>query len=55
MFKTKFEVIEIYKSGVRVTNRLEGKRRDVEKDVELFKNRSKDYQMVGKKAMLVFY
>ena len=38
LFKTKFEVVEIHQSGACVTNYLYGKKNDVKKDVEHFKN-----------------
>lgn len=54
MFTTKFEVIEIYKSGVSITNYLKGNKKAVKKDVEEYKKKAKNYQMVGKKAMIVW-
>lgn len=54
MFETKFEVIEIRKGGVCITHYLKGKRKDVNKDVETFIKAAKSYQMVGKKAVIVW-
>lgn len=54
LFEVNFEVIEVFKSGARVTHLLRGKRSDVKKDVENFKRNAKDYQMVGKKTMIVW-
>lgn len=54
MFATKFEVIEIHKSGACVTNYLKGKKKAVKKDVEEYKGHYKNYQMVGKNAMIVW-
>lgn len=54
LFETKFEVVEIRESGARITHYLKGKRSDVKKDVEIFKKQSKDYQMIGKKGMIVW-
>ena len=54
MFETKFEVIEIRKSGATITHYLKGKRSEVKKDVEAFKNVAERYQMVGKKAVIVW-
>lgn len=54
LFEIKFEVVEIYKSGVTTKHYLKGNKKDVEKDIEEFKNKAKDYQMVGKNGMVVF-
>lgn len=54
MFTTKFEVIEIYKSGASITNYLKGSKKAVKKDVEMYKKEAKNYQMVGKNAMIVW-
>ena len=54
LFEKKFEVIEIYESGVRVTNYLRGSRKAVNKDIETYKQKSKEYQLVGKNAMIVW-
>ena len=54
LFEKKFEVIEIYESGVRVTNYLRGSRKAVNKDIEMYKQKSKEYQLIGKNAMIVW-
>ena len=54
LFNTNFEIVEIRESGARITHYLKGKRSEVKKDIEAFKNISKDYQMVGKKGMIVW-
>ena len=54
LFEINFEVVEIFESGARVTHYLRGKRSDVKKDVKYFISKSKDYQMVGKRAMIVW-
>lgn len=54
LFKTEFKVVEIRDGGVRITHYLKGKKTDVMKDVETFKNNCKDYEMVGKKGMIVW-
>ena len=54
IFETSFEVIEIRESGVKINHYLRGKKNNVKKDIELFKEKAKDYQMVGKKAMIVW-
>ena len=55
MFTTRFEVIEVYESGLRVTHYLRGSKKNIKKAKETYKNLAKDYQLVGKKAMIVFY
>lgn len=54
LFQVNFEVVEIRESGVTVTHYLKGKRNDVKKDVEMYKNRAKRYEMVGKNGMIVW-
>lgn len=54
LFKTKFEVVEIRQSGACITHYLNGKKNDVKKDVEHFKNKSKKYEMIGKNGMIVW-
>lgn len=54
LFEKKFEVIEIYESGVRVTNYLHGSKKAINKDIEIYKNNAKEYQMVGKNTMIVW-
>ena len=55
LFEMKFEVVEILESGVTITNYLKGKKKDVKKDIEAYKNQAKRYQFVGKNAMIVFH
>lgn len=54
LFESKFEVLELHANGVKITHYLRGKRKDVNKDIEMFKKNSKDYKMVGKKFMIVW-
>ena len=54
LFETKFEVVEIFESGARVTHLLRGKRNDVKNDIQMFKRKSKDYEMIGKKGMIIW-
>lgn len=54
MFTMKFKVVEIRKSGLKVVHYLNGKRSDVLKDIEMFKNASRSYEMIGRKGMVVF-
>lgn len=54
LFEMKFEVVEIRENGVTITHYLKGKRQAVKKDVEMFKQNSKRYEMVGKNGMVVW-
>ena len=54
MFDTSFKIIEIYPSGLKVEHFLKGKRSDVRKDVEAIKANCRNWEMVGKKVMIVF-
>lgn len=54
LFHKNFEVVTIYESGLRITDYLKGKRKDVDKDIETMKNNAKEYQMVGKNGMIVW-
>lgn len=54
LFKTKFEVVEIHKSGLRVTHYLSGSKKDIMKEVDLYKRTFKEYEMVGKNGMIVW-
>ncbi len=53
LFNKKFKVIEIH-GEVRITHHLEGSRKAVNKDVEMFKNAAKDYEFIGKKGMVIW-
>ena len=53
MFKIRFKVVEI-KGKVTITHYLHGKRNEVKKDIEIFKNRSLRYEMMGKEGMIVW-
>lgn len=54
LFEMKFEVIEILESGVVIKHYLRGKKKDIKQDIEIFKNKAKSYQMVGKNGMIVW-
>lgn len=54
LFNIEFKVVEIRESGVTVTHYLKGKRKDVKKDIEMFKRESKRYEMMGKNGMIVW-
>lgn len=54
LFNKKFKVVEIRDDGVTVTHFLNGKRSDVNKDIEMFKRHTRRYEMVGKDGMVVW-
>lgn len=54
LFNKNFEVVEVFESGLRVTHYLRGTKKAIEKDIEMYKESSKSYQMVGKNAMIVW-
>lgn len=54
MFETKFKVIEIRDGGVIITHYLKGPKKDVKKDIEMFKLKTKKYEMFGKEGMVVW-
>lgn len=54
LFEMNFEVIEIHDNGGCIVHFLRGKRSDIKKDVDKFRQYSKKYEMVGKKAMIVW-
>lgn len=54
MFKIRFKVVELRNGGVTITHYLHGKRNEVKKDIEMFKNRSSKYEMMGKDGMIVW-
>lgn len=49
-----FEVVELYKSGCRVTTYHRGSKKAVMNDIEQYKKNCREYQMVGKKGMIVW-
>ena len=53
MFKIRFKVVEI-KGDVTITHYLHKKRNEVKKDIEMFKNNSTKYEMIGKEGMIVW-
>ena len=54
MFKHTFEVVEVHASGARITHYLRGTKKQIKKDVNMYKKHCKDYQMVGKNAMIMW-
>jgi len=54
LFEKKFQVVEIRESGAVITHYLKGRKHDVKKDVETFKQKAKHYEMIGKTGMVVW-
>lgn len=54
MFETKFKVVEIRDGGVTMTHYLKGPKKEVKKDIDAFKQQSKNYEMFGKEGMIVW-
>lgn len=55
LFNKKFTVVAIIESkDMRCTYQLEGKRKDVNEDIEKFKKKAIEYEMVGKDGMIVW-
>lgn len=54
MFETKFKVVEIRDNGVVMTHYLKGTKKEVKKDIEMFKQQFKKYEMFGKEGMVVW-
>ena len=54
LLRMKFKVVEIRKSGAVITHYLEGKKHDVELDIEMIKKESKKYEMFGNEGMIVW-
>lgn len=54
LFEKNFEVIEIHENGVYITHYLKGKKRDIKKEIEAFKRKSKRHEMIGVKGMIIW-
>lgn len=54
LFEKKFKVVEIRENGVVFTHYLKGYKNDVNKDIEVFKQKAKRYELVGKSGMVVW-
>lgn len=54
LFEMTFKVVELRDGGTVITHYLKGKRHDVEKDIETFKQKAKRYEMFGKEGMVVW-
>lgn len=54
LFKKSFEIVEIYESGVKITHYLHGSKKEINKEIKMYRNKSKEYQMIGKNGMIVW-
>lgn len=54
VFGTNFKIVVHHQSGVTNSYDLRGKRKDVRKEIELFKKNSICNMMVGRKEMVVW-
>ena len=54
LFEKKFKIVEIRDGGVVITHHCCGKKKDVNKDIENFKQHAKNFQMFGDKGMVVW-
>jgi hypothetical protein len=54
MFETKFKVVEIRDGDIIIIHYLKGAKKEVKKDIEMFKRESKKCEMFGKEGMIVW-
>ena len=54
LFEKKFKVIEIRESGAVITHYLKGRKHEVNKDIEAFKQKATRYEIVGTTGMIVW-
>lgn len=54
MFNKMFKVIVVFDNGFSITKILYGKKKDVKNDIEMYKNKSERYEMMGKNGMVVW-
>lgn len=54
LFEKKFKVVEIRENGVVITHYLKGRKRDMKRDIETFKQNAKRYESVGNTGMIVW-
>ena len=54
LFRKEFVIVEIHKSGVKITHRLNGSKQTIETAIERYKGRAIDYVMVGRNGMVVW-
>ena len=50
----KYNVVEIRDNGAVIQHYLKGKKRDIKKDIELFKKNCKTYMIVDKNSLIVW-
>lgn len=54
LLEIRFQVVELRENGAVITHYLKGRKRDVKKDIEMYKQKAKRYEMVGKTGMIVW-
>jgi hypothetical protein len=54
LFDKRFKVVEILESGITISHYLKGSRKKVNADIEMFKKKAKNYEMMGKSGMIVW-
>lgn len=54
LFEMTFKVVELRDGGTVITHYLKGSKNDVRKDIEMFKQKSKRYEMFGNEGMVVW-
>lgn len=54
LFNKNYKIVETRKSGVVIVHYLNGKKKDIDKVIEAFKNKSWKYEMMGKNNMAVW-
>lgn len=54
LLEKKFKVVEIRESGAVITHYLKGRKHDMKKDIEAFKQKAKRYEVVGKTGLIVW-
>jgi hypothetical protein len=54
LFEKKFKVVEIHESGAVITHYLKGRKHDLKKDIDAFKQVAKRYEMIEKTGMIVW-
>lgn len=53
IFKSSFKITEIRENGVPSTQLIVGNRREVKREMDIFKRTAKAYFMIGKNEMIV--
>lgn len=54
LFEKKFKIVEVRESGAVITHYCKGKKNDLKKDIESFKQKADRYEMIGKEGMIVW-